>query len=60
MAAANASRCAFEVLPYAPGAVAVRRWDDQAKDPAVTPPPFAHFAPLLQGLITPWACGTGR
>ena len=39
---------AFEALPYARDAVAVRRWDDEAKDPAVTPPPFAHFAPLLR------------
>jgi hypothetical protein len=30
--------------------VAVRRWDDQAKDPAVTPPRFAHFAALLAAL----------
>ena len=28
----------FEALPYAREAVAVRRWDDQAKDPAATPP----------------------
>ena len=49
---------AFEALPYARDAVAVRRWDDRAKDPAVTPPPFAHFAPLLSGLLE--ACGTGR
>ena len=39
---------AFEALPHAGDAVAVRRWDDQAKDPAVTPPRFAHFAPLLK------------
>jgi len=51
---------AFEALPFARDAVAVRRWDDQAKDPAVISPPFAHFAPLLQDLIMPWACGTGR
>jgi hypothetical protein len=25
--------------------------DDQAKDTVVTPPRFAHFAPLLQALI---------
>jgi gamma-butyrobetaine dioxygenase len=41
---------AFQVLPYARDAVAVRRWDDAAKDPAATPPDFAHFAPLLQAL----------
>jgi gamma-butyrobetaine dioxygenase len=42
---------AFEALPHARAAVAVRRWDDQAKDPAVTPPRFAHFAPLLAALV---------
>ena len=48
MTAAEAA--AFEALPHAWDAVAVRRWDDQAKDPAVTPPRFAHFAPLLEAL----------
>jgi gamma-butyrobetaine dioxygenase len=42
---------AFEALPFAQDAVAVRRWDDEAKDPSVTPPPFAHFAPLLGDLV---------
>jgi len=42
---------AFEALPHARAAVAVRRWDDAAKDPAVTPPGFAHFAPLLAALV---------
>ena len=42
---------AFEALPFARDAVAVRRWDDEAKDPAVTPPAFAHFEPLLGGLV---------
>ena len=41
---------AFEALPFARDAVAVRRWDDEAKDPAVTPPGFAHFGPLLNSL----------
>ena len=41
---------AFEALPYARDAVAVRRWDDEAKDPSVTATPFAHFAPLLESL----------
>jgi gamma-butyrobetaine dioxygenase len=42
---------AFEARPYARDAVAVRRWDDEAKDPSVTPPAFAHFAPLLTSLL---------
>jgi phosphonate degradation associated HDIG domain protein len=41
---------AFESLPYARDAVAVRRWDDEAKDPSVTPPSFAHFEVLIEGL----------
>jgi gamma-butyrobetaine dioxygenase len=42
---------AFEALPHAADAVAVRRWDDEAKDPAVMPPEFAHFAALLGALV---------
>jgi gamma-butyrobetaine dioxygenase len=45
-----AELAAFEALPYYRDAVAVRRWDDQAKDPAVTAPRFAHFAPLFAAL----------
>ena len=41
---------AFEALPYARDALAVRRWDDEAKDPSVTSPAFAHFEPLLESL----------
>jgi gamma-butyrobetaine dioxygenase len=42
---------AFQALPFAQDAVAVRRWDDEAKDPAVTPPEFSYFAPLLEILV---------
>ncbi|MGH3152865.1 MAG: HD domain-containing protein [Streptosporangiaceae bacterium] len=45
-----AEAAAFEALPHAGDAASVRRWDDEAKDPAVTPPGFAHFAPLLAAL----------
>ncbi len=48
MTAAEAA--AFEAIGYSRDAVAVRRWDDQAKDQAAAPPPFAHFAPLLAAL----------
>ena len=48
---------AFEALPCARDAVAVRRWDDEAKDPAATPPEFAYFAALLTSLT---GCGTAR
>jgi gamma-butyrobetaine dioxygenase len=43
---------AFRALPYARDAVAVRRWDDEAKDPAVSPPSFAHFEALLRNLLS--------
>jgi predicted HD phosphohydrolase len=46
----RAEAAAFEATPHAADAVAVRRWDDQAKDPAVTPPPFSHFEALLGAL----------
>ncbi|MFF4457298.1 phosphonate degradation HD-domain oxygenase [Streptomyces goshikiensis] len=42
---------AFAALPGAADAVAVRRWDDQAKDPESAIPDFAHFRPLLEGLL---------
>ncbi|MFI5766111.1 phosphonate degradation HD-domain oxygenase [Streptomyces sp. NPDC051563] len=44
---------AFESLPGAADAVAVRRWDEQAKDPAFPTPDFAHFRPLLEALLSP-------
>ncbi|MET9674530.1 phosphonate degradation HD-domain oxygenase [Streptomyces sp. NPDC006482] len=43
---------AFEAHPGAADAVAVRRWDEQAKDPHRDTPGFAHFRPLLAGLLT--------
>jgi phosphonate degradation associated HDIG domain protein len=41
---------AFAAGPYAQDACRVRRWDDEAKDPAIEPLPFEHFAALLKGL----------
>jgi gamma-butyrobetaine dioxygenase len=41
----------FEALPFAADAVALRRWDDEAKDPEVVPPEFAHFEALLKALM---------
>jgi gamma-butyrobetaine dioxygenase len=49
MAAAEAA--AFAAGRYAADAVAVRRWDDAAKDPAADVPGFAAYCPLLQGLL---------
>jgi gamma-butyrobetaine dioxygenase len=56
---------AFGALPCTHDAVAVRRWDDQAKDPAVTPPEFGQFEALLTALLKPGplsseACGRAR
>ena len=42
---------AFERLPWASAAVAVRRWDDLAKDPAAGGPGFSYFRPLLESLL---------
>jgi phosphonate degradation associated HDIG domain protein len=41
---------AFLASAYAEDACRVRRWDDDAKDPAAAVPPFAHFAPVLSAL----------
>ncbi|MFE9421955.1 phosphonate degradation HD-domain oxygenase [Kitasatospora sp. NPDC006697] len=42
---------AFAELPGAADAVAVRRWDDEAKDPAAEVPGFAAYRPLLAALM---------
>jgi gamma-butyrobetaine dioxygenase len=44
---------AFEAEPFARDAVAVRRWDDEAKDPQAPVPAFGHFRPLLARLVRP-------
>ncbi|MFD1275359.1 hypothetical protein ACFQ51_38745 [Streptomyces kaempferi] len=41
----------YEANPYAADGVAVRRWDDQGKDPEALAPDFAHFRPLLAALL---------
>jgi gamma-butyrobetaine dioxygenase len=42
----------FEAAPYARDAVAVRRWDDRAKDPTAATRAFDDFRPLLERLLT--------
>ncbi|MGW6915081.1 2-trimethylaminoethylphosphonate dioxygenase [Kitasatospora sp. NPDC054939] len=42
---------AFAALPGAADAVAVRRWDERAKDADARTPDFAHFRPLLAALM---------
>lgn len=39
---------AFIARPFAADAVALRRWDDLAKDPAARPPGWAHYAAVLE------------
>ena len=46
-----AQAAAFAAAPYAPDAVRLRRWDEQAKDPDFLAPPFEHFRPLLAELL---------
>jgi len=41
----------FEAHPYASAAIRVRRWDDQAKDPAAEVPDFDFYRPLLTSLL---------
>lgn len=38
----------FLVQPFATDAVALRRWDDRAKDAAATPPNWAHYRLVLE------------
>jgi gamma-butyrobetaine dioxygenase len=45
-----AAAAAFERQPHAQAACQVRRWDDEAKDPAAQTPPFSHFGGLLTAL----------
>lgn len=57
MSATEAER--FAAHPYAADAVALRRWDEAAKDPNATVPDFAHYHPVLARLIRTHAaiCG---
>jgi gamma-butyrobetaine dioxygenase len=43
----------FEATPFAGDAIAVRRWDDLAKDPDAAVPGFPHYGRLLEGLRNP-------
>jgi gamma-butyrobetaine dioxygenase len=42
---------AFEAEPHFAEAVALRRWDDAAKDPTAATPPLDHFRPVLFRLL---------
>ena len=41
--------------PFAADAVALRRWDDGAKDPTEKPPDLAHYRSVLEAT---WACAS--
>ena len=45
-----AEAAAFMRQPFAADALAVRRWDGLARDPAARPPGWSHFRPLLERL----------
>jgi len=46
-----AERAEFEANPYAGAALRLRRWDDEAKDPAASPPAFGYYKSLLRRLL---------
>jgi phosphonate degradation associated HDIG domain protein len=47
----DAEALAFEREPHAADAIAVRRWDDEAKDASADVPAFEHYRPVLAGLL---------
>jgi phosphonate degradation associated HDIG domain protein len=47
---AGEAAAAFAALPYAGEAIALRRWDEEAKDPAIETPPIEHFAGALRAI----------
>jgi gamma-butyrobetaine dioxygenase len=48
-----AERAEFEANPHAGAALRLRRWDDEAKDPAASPPAFGYCKSLLRRLLRP-------
>jgi phosphonate degradation associated HDIG domain protein len=49
---ADAEARDFEREPYGADAIAVRRWDDQAKDPSADVPGVDHYRSLLASLLS--------
>ena len=47
----SAQAAAFEALPFARDAVAVRRWDDAAKVPGLAVPGLEHYRVLLEAVL---------
>jgi len=44
---------AFRNSPHAEAAIALRRWDDEAKDPEAITPDVAHYLPLMESVARP-------
>lgn len=44
----------FEALPHAQAAIALRRWDDAAKEAHVRMPPSTHFRDAVEAALKPW------
>ena len=49
----SAQAKAFIGQPFATDALALRRWDDLAKDPAARPPDWAHYRAVLESVRCP-------
>jgi gamma-butyrobetaine dioxygenase len=49
----DATAIAFRNDPHGHDAIALRRWDDQAKDPAAAAPPLDSYYELLEMLARP-------
>jgi predicted HD phosphohydrolase len=43
----------FAATPYAPDAVVLRRWDEQAKVCGLPTPALQHFRPYLEAVLQP-------
>lgn len=49
----SAQAKAFIAQAFATDALALRRWDDRAKDPAARPPGWAHYRAILESVRCP-------
>ena len=56
----SADAAKFLDLPYARDAIRLRRWDDEAKDPAAKTKSLSDYAPLLRALVVAQPVGTSR
>lgn len=51
---------AFQQSPHADAAVALRRWDDRAKDPACVTPPLSHYLGAIEAADAPLMSNTSE